>query len=80
MNAKLLRSIMILHDDTGEKLAGVIGITPQRFSAKLNEYEGAEFTQSEIRDIRNRYKLTDEQVVQIFFANSVSSKDTEVAQ
>ena len=68
MNTNLLRSKMVLFGDTNNDLANAISISPQRFSAKLNETNGAEFTQSEIEKIRNRYKLTDEDVINIFFA------------
>lgn len=68
MNKNLLVSKMKLHGDTNADLAAAIGISPQRFSAKLNEYQGAEFNQGEILKIRKRYSLTDEEVVQIFFA------------
>lgn len=67
MNKNLLVSKMKLHGDTNADLATAIGISPQRFSAKLNEYQGAEFNQGEILKIRERYTLTDEEVVQIFF-------------
>lgn len=68
MNKNLLVSKMKLHGDTNAMLASAIGISPQRFSAKLNEYQGAEFTQGEILKIRERYHLTDDEVVNIFFA------------
>lgn len=67
MNAKLLKSKMVLHDDTQTKLAEALGITPNRLSNKINEYNGAQFTQSEIRIIKDRYDLTDEEVSLIFF-------------
>ncbi len=67
MNAKLLKSKMVLHDDTQAKLADALGITSQRLSNKINEYNGAQFTQSEIRIIKDRYDLTDEEVSLIFF-------------
>lgn len=67
MNKNLLLSKMKLHGDTNSDLASAIGISSQRFSAKLNEYHGAEFNQGEIAKIRERYSLTDEEVVQIFF-------------
>ncbi len=68
MNKNLLVSKMKLYGDTNAALASAIGISPQRFSAKLNEYQGAEFNQGEIQKIRERYSLTDDEVVQIFFA------------
>ena len=67
MNAKLLKSKMVLHDDTQTELADAIGISAQRLSAKINETNGAQFTQSEIRLIKDRYDLTDEEVSLIFF-------------
>lgn len=67
MNARLLKSKMVLHGDTNVTLAEALGITPQRLSAKLNEWEGAEFTQSEIIIIKDRYHLTPEEVDAIFF-------------
>lgn len=67
MNKKLLRSEMVLHDDTNGTLAEALGISQQSFSAKLNETNGAEFNQGEISKIRSRYNLSDEKVVSIFF-------------
>lgn len=68
MNKNLLRSIMVLHDDTNAKLADYLGITQNRLSAKINEWNGAEFTQSEIRKIKERYELDAEKINEIFFA------------
>ena len=67
MNAKLLRSKMVLHGDTQRELAYVLRISEQRLSAKINETNGAEFTQKEIKEIKERYELTDEEVSLIFF-------------
>ena len=72
MNKNLLRSIMVLHDDTNAKLAEYLGISENRLSAKINEWKGAEFTQSEIRKIKERYNLTPAQVNDIFFYPAVS--------
>ena len=68
MNAKLLKSKMVLFGDTGAVLADALGISRQQFSAKLNETNGAEFTQNEIKMIKARYSLTSEEVDYIFFA------------
>ena len=68
MNRNLLRTKMILKGDTNETLAEYLGLHPTSLSMKLNEYHGREFTQSEIRAIRERYDLTDAEVTQIFFA------------
>lgn len=68
MNERLLRSKMVLHGDTNNTLAEALGITPQRLSAKINETNGAEFTQREIKIIIVRYSLTDSEVISIFFS------------
>lgn len=60
------------HGDRNEDLAKYIGISPQRFSAKLNGTGGADFTRSEIQKIKERYNLTAEEVDIIFFASDVS--------
>ena len=72
MHTAKLRSVMVLHGDTNAVLAGVIGISPQTFSIKINERNGAEFTQSEISKIRERYNLSPEEVDDIFFKEKVS--------
>lgn len=61
------------HGDNQSDLAEYIGISPQRFNAKLNETNGAEFTQSEIQKIKEKYNLTSEEVNVIFFMDDVSS-------
>lgn len=72
MNKFLLRSKMALFGDNNSLLAECIGISKQRFSAKINETKGAEFTQSEIKKIKDRYNLTEEEIESIFFNNIVS--------
>ena len=67
MNKELLRSVMVLNNDTYVTLANALGISPQSVSNKVNE-NGTEFTQGEIKLIKNRYNLTPEQVESIFFA------------
>ena len=64
----MLRSVMVLHNDTNSILAEYLGIADSTLSLKINETNGAEFTQGEIRKIILRYQLTAEQVMQIFFA------------
>jgi hypothetical protein len=63
---------MILHGDTGNTLAKALGISPQRFSAKINERNGAEFTQGEIMAIKERYNLSADDIDDIFFSKKVS--------
>lgn len=72
MNKNKLVSVYKLHGDRQEDLAKYIGISPQRFSAKLNETDGAEFTQGEIKMIKRKYNLTGDQVMEIFFEDDVS--------
>ena len=71
MNSKLLRSVMVLHGDTNADLACCLGITEQSVSNKINE-SGTEFKQGEIAKIKARYRLTPEQVDEIFFNLKVS--------
>jgi DNA-binding transcriptional regulator YiaG len=66
MNKQLLRSIMVLHNDTNKTLAEYLGISEKSVNDKINE-KGTEFKQSEIAAIRKRYNLSDEQVSIIFF-------------
>lgn len=67
MNKNMLRSVMVLHDDTNITLAEYLGISDSTLSLKMNETNGAEFTQGEIKKIIQRYNLTAEQTLQIFF-------------
>lgn len=68
MNANILRSKMKLFGDTNASLADAIGCSAQRLSAKINETNGAEFTQKEIQAVKDRYKLTPDEMAEIFFA------------
>ena len=72
MNKNELVSKMKKFGDRNEDLAKYIGISPQRFSAKLNGTGGADFTRSEIQKIKERYNLTAEEVDIIFFTQTVS--------
>ena len=68
MNKLRLESVMKIHGDTGTSLAVYLGMARTTFSAKINERNGAEFTQGEISAIKEKYKLTPEDIVNIFFA------------
>lgn len=68
MNKLRLESVMRIHGDTGTSLAVYLGMARTTFSAKINETNGAEFTQGEISAIKEKYKLTPEDIVNIFFA------------
>ena len=67
MNKNKLESVMKLHGDTGTSLSTYLGIARSTFSAKLNETNGAEFTQGEISSIKEKYNLEAEEIVEIFF-------------
>lgn len=69
MNKNELEAMMKRHGDTGGDLANFLDIARSTFSAKLNETNGAEFTQGEIMKIKSKYSLTPEQVDVIFFAS-----------
>ena len=66
MNKALLRSIMVLHNDTSQSLAEYLGISAKSVNDKINE-NNTEFRQSEIAAIKKRYSLSNEQVSNIFF-------------
>lgn len=66
MNSRLLRSVMVLNNDTNKDLADFLGISEVSVSNKINEV-GTEFKQGEIALIKKRYNLSPEQVEEIFF-------------
>lgn len=72
MNKKLLRAAMAENGDTGTMLAEALGITPSTLSVKMNNRNGADFTQSEMFAIMKRYSLTAERMQIIFFTQKVS--------
>ena len=72
MNKNELEAMMKRHGDTGGALAEYLGIARSTFSAKINETNGAEFTQGEIRKIKAKYCLSAEDIDVIFFGKEVS--------
>ncbi len=76
MNKRKLESVMKLHGDTGASLAKFLDMARSTFSAKINGTNGAEFTQGEIAMLREKYSLSPEDVVDIFFNSNVFQKDT----
>ena len=76
MNKNMFVSKMKLFGDTQEILALALGISLSRLNAKINETDGAEFKQSEIRFFRTRWNLTPDEVDQIFFAPEVPCEGT----
>ena len=68
MNKNLLVSKMKLYGETQADLATGIGLSVSRLNAKINETGDAEFTQSEIQKIKERYGLTKDDINNIFFS------------
>lgn len=76
MDSKVLKSYIMRYDGTQEKLAKAMGISLSRLNAKINGTNDADFSQTEIAFIKDRYKLSNRDVCEIFFADNVSKKDT----
>ena len=72
MNKAMLESVMKLNSDTQSDLADYLGISLSRLNAKINEYRGAQFFQTEIAAIKKRYSLSEAQIDAIFFCVKVS--------
>lgn len=77
MQKNELVSVMKKHGDNQSDLAEYIGISLQRFNAKLNGKDGADFTRSEIEKVKEKYNLTADDVDLIFFTDDVSKTDTK---
>ena len=67
MDKARFNSVMVLHGDTQGSLAQALEMAQETLSRKLNEQ--GEFSQSEIKAIKNRYNLTPEEVDAIFLKN-----------
>jgi len=67
MNKRKLESIMKLRGFNGADMASFLGIARNTFSVKVNEKNGAEFTQTEISILKNKLNLSIEEVDEIFF-------------
>ena len=74
MNKNMFVSKMKLFGDTQQVLADALGLSLSRLNAKINETDGAEFRQGEIKFFINRWNLVPEEVVQIFFAENDTVK------
>ena len=67
MDKAKFKSAMVLHGDTQGRLAEALEMAQETLSRKLNEQ--GEFSQSEIKAIKNRYHLTPDEVDAIFLKN-----------
>ncbi len=72
MNKQLLASVLAKNGDTQSDLAKVLGLSLSRTNAKINETDGAQFTQNEIAAIKKAYTLTAKEIDEIFFTSKVS--------
>lgn len=72
MDTNKLKSKMALYGDTGKDLSKFLNIARSTLSFKINETNGAEFTQSEILRIKERYSLNSKEIDEIFFNIKVS--------
>ena len=72
MDKPLLASFMARYSDTQETLADAMGLSLSRFNAKVNERDGAAFNQNEMRFIIDRYSLSQDDAMSIFFTKKVS--------
>ena len=72
MNKLLLKSQIANRWDTQAFLAEAMGLSLSRLNAKINGTGGAEFTQTEIAFISERYKLSGSETMRIFFSEKVS--------
>lgn len=68
VNKNLLVGMMKIHGDTQADLAKAMNVSLTRFNDKLNERNGAEFNQGEIRAFKERYNASAEDIDSIFFA------------
>lgn len=71
MNKNMLMSVLKKYGETQKELASVLGLSLSRTNAKINE-NGAQFTQTEIMMIKERYNLTAQEIDSIFFNRKVS--------
>lgn len=76
MNANELKAQIVRHGDTSKALAEALGRTESALSCKLNGRRNQCFTQFEIQTIIDRYELTADEVMLIFFTPEVSTFET----
>ena len=72
MNKMLVKSHMAQRGDPQAILAEAMGLSLSRLNAKINGTGGAEFTQTEISFISERYKLSGSETMRVFFSEKVS--------
>ena len=70
MNSPKIKAVIVKNGDTQEALAEYLGIGLSALNARINGH--VEFRRSEINAIRDHYKLTPEETMDIFFDEDVS--------
>ena len=68
MNKRLFESKMKLYGDNQGDAAAAIGVSESTFSLRLNQVNGCQFKQNDIRIYIKRYNLTPEELIEIFFS------------
>lgn len=76
MNKNMFVSKMKLFGDTQMILAKALGMSISRLNAKVNGTGGAQFRPNEISFFRVRWRLSPEEVCQIFFTTEVPCEGT----
>ncbi len=70
MNSLEMKVAMKRNEDTQEKLAEALGLQVSGVCARINGH--IDFRTSEIEKIRERYNLSNDELVKIFFTTKVS--------
>lgn len=71
VNKSMLRSFMAKFDETQNDLAKALGLSLSRVNAKINGWQGADFTEAEMEFIRNRYHMSREEGALVFYPKSI---------
>lgn len=66
MNSQKLKGLIVANDGNQQTLADAMEISLSRLNAKINGWDGAQFTRDEMLFIKRRYKLTVKQFDEIF--------------
>ena len=74
MDSAKLKGKLVEHELSQKKAAEAIGVSLTRFNAKLNAYDGAEFSLGEVRALRDLLSLSAEQVDEIFLPKKYLEK------
>ena len=80
MNPNELRAQMARYGDNNIKLAKALGMSESTLSCKMNGKRNMCFTQAEIQIMIDRYNLTADDVILIFFTPKVSEIETMLSE